>query len=82
MACRRIRRAPTRVQINDFATKTKLYAPHTSAGDGRWCGHVIAFGVFAPEDLRFSGFNTMSKLARRAAKVSISEAMANSRANL
>jgi hypothetical protein len=48
---------------------------HTSAGEGRWCGHVIALGVFVPEDLRFSGFSTISKLARRAAKVSISEPM-------
>lgn len=36
---------------------------------------MIAFGAFVPEDLRFSGFNTVSKLARRAAKVSISEAI-------
>jgi hypothetical protein len=35
-----------------------------------------------PEDLRFSGFNTMSKLARRAAKVAISEPMVCNRGNL
>ena len=54
----------------------RVFGTHTSAGEGRWCGQVIAFCVFVPEDLRFSGFKTMSKLARRAAKVSISEPMA------
>lgn len=43
----------------------------TSAGDGLRCGQVMGLGDFALEDLR-SGCSTRSKLARRAAKVSIS----------
>lgn len=61
---------------------TRDFGIHTSAGEGRWCGHATVFCDFVPEDLRFSGFKTMSKLARRAAKVSISEAMASFRTDL
>lgn len=45
----------------------------TSAGDGELCGHVMYFDPFAPDVLRFK---VMSKLARRAAKVSMPSLMA------
>lgn len=44
---------------------------HTSAGDGLLCGQLIGFTDFVLDPLRFPGFNTVSKLARRASNVSI-----------
>ena len=70
------------IALSMNANVESKFQSQTSAGEGRWCGHVMAFCVLVPEDRRFSGFKTMSKLARRAAKVSISEPMSYIRTDL
>lgn len=66
-------------QLKKIASESILLACFgmelTSAGEGLWCGHLIVLAPFVVEDRRFSGFRTVSKLAKRAAKVSISEPM-------
>jgi len=51
----------------------------TSAGEGLRCGQVMGFAAFALDVLRFAGGRATSKLARRAAKVSIPPLIASDR---